>query len=170
MVKILAALSILNSSGASLGATKKVAALVVAVLVTTLHFKHDIVNKLNISMLIYCNFDSRQSRHFLYLSYSYHSSPSLQLLHSDQVRLGDSCWIGPLNRHRPFGHVSCVFKKAADILAPRLSVVFRRLLQFRIFLNLLETGRCHPNFKGSTFLYRCQSFTNIHSTCTVRGV
>ena len=36
MVKILAALSILNSSGASPGATKKVAALVVAALVTAL--------------------------------------------------------------------------------------------------------------------------------------
>ena len=36
MFKILAALSILNRSGASLGATKKVAALVVAALVTAL--------------------------------------------------------------------------------------------------------------------------------------
>ena len=50
-------------------------------------------------------------------------------LHSDQVRLGGCCLV-PYGGTDPF---DMFFKRTADILSPRLSVVFRQLLRLSSF-------------------------------------
>ena len=61
-------------------------------------------------------------------------------------------------------------KRTADVLAPRLSVMFRRLLRLGCLTCLLETGQCHPNSKRSIILLCCQLQTNFHNTSIVQGV
>ena len=75
------------------------------------------------------HFDSKQSRdHIVPGSYIPGSIPVSQHLYSHLVRLGDWCWripLGALTLYACFLH----FLRTADILAPRLNVVFLRLLR-----------------------------------------
>ena len=72
----------------------------------------------------------------------------------------------------------CMFplllKRMDDVLAPRLSVVFRQILRLGSFpgetTQTMETGQCHPNSKRSIVILCCQLPTNFHNTSTVKGV
>ena len=48
----------------------------------------------------------------------------------------------------PLGTFPHLIKRTADVLAPCLSVVYRRLLRLDSFLALLQIGLCHPIPKG----------------------
>ena len=51
----------------------------------------------------------------------------------------------------PLGMFHLFLKRTADVMAPRLSVVFRRLVRLGSFPALLETGQCHPNSERSVY-------------------
>ena len=60
----------------------------------------------------------------------------------------------------PLGMFHLFLKRATDVLAPRLDVVFRQLLRFVSF-PVCWRWLCHPNFEGSTFLLSGQLQTNF---------
>ena len=88
------------------------------------------------------HFDSKQSRESVDLLVTCHPSPSLITVafrSSEVKRLQLDL------DHYPLGMFPLCLKRTADVLAPRRSLVFRRLLRLGSFPALLETGQCHPN-------------------------
>ena len=109
------------------------------------------------------HFVSKQSREAVDLPLTCHQSPSLTTFAfrlSEVSRL--SLDLDPYGGTDPLG--MCMFplflKRTADVMAPRLSVGFRRLVR-------LGTGQCHPNSERSTVLFCCQLPTNFHNISTV---
>ena len=80
------------------------------------------------------HFDSKQSRESVDLPLTCHRSPSLVTFafRSSEVRrlLLD---LDPCGVTDPLGMFPLFLKRTADVLAPRLSVVFRRLLRLCSF-------------------------------------
>ena len=52
--------------------------------------------------------------------------------------------LDPYGCSDPLGMFPHFLKRTSDVLAPRLSVVFRRLVRMGSFPLLLETGQYHP--------------------------
>ena len=73
--------------------------------------------------------------------------------------------LDPCGGSDQLGMFPLFLKRTADVLAPRLSVVFGRLVRLPgKFRGLLETNQCHPYSKVSTVLLCCQlsaDFDNI---------
>ena len=86
------------------------------------------------------NFDGKQSRECVDLPLTCHPSPRLTsfAFRSSEVRrlLLD---LGPYGGSDPLGMFPLFIKRTADVLAPRLSEVFRRLVRLGSFR--LEGGR-----------------------------
>ena len=102
------------------------------------------------------HFDSKQSTEAVDRPLTYHLSPSLTTfaIRSSEVRLL-LLDFDPYRGTDPLGMFPLFLKRTADVMAPRLSVVFRRLVRLGWFPGLLETGQCHPNSEGSTDLFCC---------------
>ena len=84
--------------------------------------------------LLWVQFHSRQSREAVYLPLTCHLSPSLTTFafRSREVR----CLLLDLDRYGgtdPLGMFPLFLKRTADVMAPRLSVVFRRLVRLGSF-------------------------------------
>ena len=56
--------------------------------------------------------------------------------------------LDPYGGNDPLGMFSLFLKRTADVMAPRLRVVFPRLFSSGYFPALLETGQSHPIPKG----------------------
>ena len=112
------------------------------------------------------HFDGKQSRVSVDLPLTCHPSPSNTsfAFSSREVRrlLLD---LDPYGGSDPLGMFPLFLKRTADVLAPRLSAVFRR--RVGQFPGLLETGQCHPYSKGSTVPLCCQLLTDFHNICIV---
>ena len=80
------------------------------------------------------HFDSKQSREAVELPLTCHPSPSLTTFafRSSEVRrlLFD---LDPYGSTHPLGMFPLFLKRTADVMAPRLSVVFRRLVRLGSF-------------------------------------
>ena len=116
------------------------------------------------------HFDSKQSRESDDLLVTCHPSPSLITFafRSSEVKrlLLD---LDPYGGTDPLGMFPLFLKRTADVLAPCLSVVFRRLL--RLGSSLLGGDRpMSPPFQKSIVLLCCQLPTNFHDTSIVQGV
>ena len=116
-------------------------------------------------------FDGKQSRESVDLLLTCHQSPRYTsfAFRSSEVRriLLD---LEPYGGSDLLGMFPLFLKRTADVLAPRLSVVFLRLVRLGSFSALLETGQCHTYFKGSTILLCCQLPTDFHNISIVQGV
>ena len=101
------------------------------------------------------HFDSKKSREAVDLPLTCHLSPSLTAFAfmSSEVRrllleeektylLGQ--W-DPYGDTDPKGMFSLLLKRTADVMTPRLSVMFRRLARLGSFPALLYAGQCHSN-------------------------
>ena len=116
------------------------------------------------------HFDSKQSRESVDLPLTCHPSPSLVTFtfRSSEVRRLlldlDSC-----GSTDPLGMFPLFLKRTADVLAPRLSVVFRWLLRLGSFPACwLQACYCNP--EGSTVLFCWQLQTNFHNISAVKDV
>ena len=113
------------------------------------------------------HFDSKHSKEVVDLPLSCHQSPCLTTVafRSSEVRrlLLD---LDPYGGTDPFGMFPRFLKRTADVMAPRLSVVFRRLVRL-VVTSVLETAQCHPNSERSTVLFCCQLQTNFHKISIV---
>ena len=80
------------------------------------------------------HFDSKQSREAVDIALTCHPSPSLTTFafRSSEVRrlLLD---LGPYGGIDPLGRFPLFLKRTADVMSPRLSVVFRRLVRLGSF-------------------------------------
>ena len=74
--------------------------------------------------------------------------------------------LDPYGGTDPLGMFPLFVKRTADVMAPRLSVVFRRLVRLGSF-PACWTGKCHPNSERSTVLFCCQFLTNFHNISIV---
>ena len=114
------------------------------------------------------HFDSKQSRESVDLPLTCHPSPSLVTFafRSSEVRrlLLD---LDPCGGTDPLGMFPLFLKRTADILAPRLSVVFRRLLRLGSFPACWRQANVTPIPKGppssSVANYRPISITPVLS-------
>ena len=105
------------------------------------------------------HFDGKQSRESIDLPLTCHPSPSLTsyAFRSSEVRRL-LLFLDPYGGSDPLGMFPLFLKRIADVLTPRLSVVFP---------GLLGTGQCHPYSKGSTLLLCCHLPTDFHNICIV---
>ena len=115
------------------------------------------------------HFDSKQSRESVNLPLTCHPSLSLTTFAfgSREVRrlLLD---LEPYSGTDPLG-IFHFFLKRTDVLAPHLSVVFRRRVWVVSLLGEDE-GKCHPYSEGSTVLLCCQLLTNLYYISIVESV
>ena len=106
------------------------------------------------------HFDSKQSRAAVDLLLTCHTSPSLTsfAFRSSEVRcpLLDLYSYGGTD---PFGMFSLFLKRTADVMAPRLSVVFRRLVRLGSFPVCWKQDNVIPISKNSPTGYRPISIT-----------
>ena len=119
--------------------------------------------------LLSYHFDRKQFREAVDLLLTCHPSPSLTTFafRSREVRrlLSDLDLYGGTN---PLGTFPLFLKRTADVMAPRLSVVFRRLVRLGSFPPCWEQANVIPtNSERSTVLLCCQLPTDFHSICTV---
>ena len=114
------------------------------------------------------HFDSKQSREAVDLPLTCHPSPCFTtfLFRSSEVRhlLLD---LDPYGGTDPLGMFPLFLQRIADVIAPRLSVVFRRLVRLACFPACLEAGQCHPNSERFTVLFGCQLPTNLNNISIV---
>ena len=84
--------------------------------------------------------------------------------------------LDPYGGTDPFGYVSSfasgmlpmfAITSFADVMAPRLSVVFRQLV--RQFPGFLETGQCHANSERST-VHLCANYRPLSITSVLSKV
>ena len=118
--------------------------------------------------LLSYHFDSKQSREAVDLPLTCHPSPSLitfAFRSREVMRL--LLDLDPSGGTDPLGMFPLFLKRTADVMAPRLSVVFRRLVCLGSFTGLLETGQFHPNSERSTVLFCCQLPANFHNISIV---
>ena len=87
------------------------------------------------AVLLSDHFDSKQSREAVYLPLTGHPSPSLTTFafRSSEVR-HLSLDLDPYGGTDPLGMFPLFHKRTADVMAPRRSVVFRRLVRLFSFL------------------------------------
>ena len=114
------------------------------------------------------HFDSKQSREAVDLPLTCHPSPRLSTFafRSSEVRrlfLG----LDPYGGTNPLGMFPLFLKRTADVWAPRLSVVFRRLVRLGSFLARWRQANVTPIPKGSLSSsvanYRPISITSVLS-------
>ena len=117
------------------------------------------------------HFDTKQSRESVDLLVTCHPSPSLITFafRSSEVKclLLD---LDPYGGTDPLGMFPLFLKRMADVLAPRLSVVFRWLLHLGSFPACWRQATVTPIPKRSIVFLCCQILTNFHNTSTVQGV
>ena len=103
----------------------------------------------------------------MYYCITWHPSPSLITLAfmSGEVRRILLDW-DPYGGTDPLGMFPLFLKRTADVVAPRLSAVFRS----GEFPALLEIGQCNPDSEKSTVLLCCQLPTDFHNISIVKGV
>ena len=96
------------------------------------------------------HFDSKQSREAVDLPLTFHPSPSLTTFAFRSREVPDSGFIrlGPLLWHLQIRFVSLFLKRTADVMAPRLSVVFRRLVRLGSFSPCWRQANVIPIQKG----------------------
>ena len=70
----------------------------------------------------------------------------------------------------PLGMFPLLLKRTADVMAPRLSVVFRRLVRLGSFTACWRQANVTPIPKGPPSLFCCQLPTNFHNISIVSGV
>ena len=95
------------------------------------------------------HFDNKQSRDAVDLPLTRHPSPSLTTFafRSREVR----ClllYLDPYGSNDPLGMFPLFLKRTADVMAPRLSVVFRRLVRLGSFRPCWIQGNVTPIPKG----------------------
>ena len=109
------------------------------------------------------HFDSKQFREAVELQLTCHPSPSLTTFtfRSSEVRrlLFD---LDPYGGTDPLGMFPHFLKRTADVMAPRLSVVFRWLVLLGSFPACWRQ-ECYPNSERSTVLFCCQLQINLHN-------
>ena len=114
------------------------------------------------------HFDGKQSRESVDLPLTCHLSPSLVTftLRSSEVRRL-LLELDPYGGTDPLGMFPLFLKKTADVLAPRLSVVFRRLLRLGSFPACWRQANVTPISKGtlssSVANYKPISITSVLS-------
>ena len=98
------------------------------------------------------HFDSKQSREAVDLSLTCHPSPSLTTFafKSSEVRslLLD---LDPYGGTGPLGMFPIFLKRSADVMAPRISIVFRRLVRLGSFPACWRQANVTPIPKGPPF-------------------
>ena len=113
-------------------------------------------------------FDSWQSRQAVDLPFTCHPSPSLTtfLFRLREVRrlLLD---LEPCGGTDPLGMFHLFLKRSADVMGPRLSVVFRRLARLGSFPACWSQANVTPISARSTVLFCCQLPTNFHNISIV---
>ena len=95
------------------------------------------------------HFDSKQSREAVDLPLTCHPSPSLttfEFRSSEERRL--LLDLDPYGGTDPLGMLSLFLKSPADVIAPRLSVVFRRLVRLGSFPSCRRQANVTPIPKG----------------------
>ena len=110
------------------------------------------------------HFDGKQSRESVDLPLTCHPSPSLNsfAFRSNEVRH----LLLDLDPYDLLGMFSLFLKITADVLAPRLSVVFWQLIVCSVS-RLARDRPMSPYSKGSTVLLCCQLLTDFHNICIV---
>ena len=110
------------------------------------------------------HFDSKQSREAVDLPLTCRPSPSFTTFafRSSEVR---RLWLNldPYGGTDALGMFPHFLKRTADVMAPRLSVMFRRLVRLGSLPACWETCQCLPNSERSAVLFCCQLPTIFHN-------
>ena len=118
--------------------------------------------------LLSYHFDSKQSREAVDLLLTCHQSPSLTtfVFRSSEVRRL-LLYLDPYGGTDPLGMYPFFLKRTADVMAPHLSVVFRRLIDLGSFPACWRQANVTPIPKGppssSVANYRLISITSLLS-------
>ena len=115
------------------------------------------------------HFDSKQSREAVDLQLTCHPSPSFTTFAFRSSDRGEASLLDldPYGGTDPMGMFPLFLKRTADVMAPRLSLVFRRLLRLGSFPSCWRLANVTPIPKGppscSVANYRPISITSVLS-------